>query len=95
MPAQVFGCRKKMSAIAVLNHQGAEALYKRMHDLAAQGRQEYLLAHGQVRLSTASKLKAEPQCTETSMHTWPCRLLRWLHVGAQTCLGVFGSCRAF
>ena len=34
-----------MSAIAVLNPQGADVLFKRMHDLAEQGRQEYRLAH--------------------------------------------------
>ena len=48
MHAQVFGCRKKMSAIAILNPQGAEVLYKRMHDLAAQGRQEFAQMHGEV-----------------------------------------------
>ena len=45
---QVFGCRKKMSAIAVLNPSGAEALYSRMHTLAAEGRQDHARLNGEV-----------------------------------------------
>ena len=52
----MFGCRKKMSAIAVLNPSGAEALYSRMHSLAAEGRQEYARVNGEV--SAPSRLHA-------------------------------------
>ena len=38
---QVFGCRKKMSAIAVLDYSSAEAMHKRMTLLAAAGREDW------------------------------------------------------
>ena len=61
---QVFGCRKKMSAIAVLNPSGAEALYSRMHTLAAEGRQEHARINGEVTahptLSRAPALSLTP-----------------------------------
>jgi len=38
---QIFGCRKKMSAIAILDHSGAEDLYKEMEQLAQDGRKEW------------------------------------------------------
>ncbi|KAK9818831.1 hypothetical protein WJX74_008862 [Apatococcus lobatus] len=38
---QVFGCRKKMSAIAVLDYSSAEAMHKRMTALAAAGREDW------------------------------------------------------
>ena len=38
---QVFGCRKKMSAIAILDYSGAEGLFKEMGQLAAQGRNDW------------------------------------------------------
>ena len=45
---QVFGCRKKMSAIAILDYSGAEGLFKEMEKLADQGRQEWEGHHQQV-----------------------------------------------
>ena len=45
---QVFGCRKKMSAIAILDYSGAEGLFKEMEKLAEQGRQEWESHHQQV-----------------------------------------------
>lgn len=38
---QVFGCRKKMSAIAVLDYSSAEGMHKRMTSLAAAGREDW------------------------------------------------------
>ncbi|KAK9858850.1 hypothetical protein WJX84_009351 [Apatococcus fuscideae] len=38
---QVFGCRKKMSAIAVLDFSSAEGMYNRMTSLAAAGREDW------------------------------------------------------
>ena len=43
---QVFGCRKKMSAIAILDSSGAEELYRQMQQLAVQGRMEWQQHHG-------------------------------------------------
>lgn len=40
--AQMFGCRKKMSAIAILDYSGAEAIYHHMEALAQQGRTAWL-----------------------------------------------------
>ena len=40
---QVFGCRKKMSAIAILDYAGAEVLFKQMEQHAEQGRREWEL----------------------------------------------------
>ena len=40
---QVFGCRKKMSAIAVLDYGGANELFKQMSALAQKGREDYQL----------------------------------------------------
>ena len=34
---QVFGCRKKMSAIAIMDYSGADELFKQMLALAAAG----------------------------------------------------------
>lgn len=42
MHAQMFGCRKKMSAIAILDYSGAEAIYHHMEMLAQQGRAAWL-----------------------------------------------------
>ncbi|KAK9814056.1 hypothetical protein WJX72_000039 [[Myrmecia] bisecta] len=42
---QVFGCRKKMSAIAILDYSGAEAEYRTMTDLAIKGREDYARHH--------------------------------------------------
>ncbi|KAK9800307.1 hypothetical protein WJX73_010757 [Symbiochloris irregularis] len=42
---QVFGCRKKMSAIAILDAGGAEELYGQMQGLAAEGRAEWQQHH--------------------------------------------------
>ncbi len=42
MHAQMFGCRKKMSAIAILDYSGAEAIYHHMEALAQQGRAAWL-----------------------------------------------------
>ncbi|BDA49260.1 probable selenocysteine insertion sequence-binding protein 2-like at C-terminar half [Coccomyxa sp. Obi] len=39
---QMFGCRKKMSAIAILDYSGAEAIYHHMEALAQQGRAAWL-----------------------------------------------------
>ncbi|EIE24823.1 hypothetical protein COCSUDRAFT_46959 [Coccomyxa subellipsoidea C-169] len=39
---QMFGCRKKMSAIAILDYSGAEAIYHHMEALAQQGRTAWL-----------------------------------------------------
>ena len=38
---QVFGCRKKMSSIAILDYGGANELYARMQQLAQQGRLDF------------------------------------------------------
>ncbi len=38
----MFGCRKKMSAIAILDYSGAEAIYHHMEALAQQGRTAWL-----------------------------------------------------
>ena len=38
---QVFGCRKKMSAIAILDFGGANELFHQMSVLAQQGRLDY------------------------------------------------------
>lgn len=37
----MFGCRKKMSAIAVLDYSSAEGMHKRMTLLAAAGREDW------------------------------------------------------
>jgi hypothetical protein len=44
--AQMFGCRKKMSAIAILDYSGAEAIYNHMETLAQQGRLAWLQHSG-------------------------------------------------
>lgn len=41
---QVFGCRKKMSAIAILDCSGADELFAQMMALMEQGRRDYHLA---------------------------------------------------
>ena len=41
--AQVFGCRKKMSAIAILDYGGANELFHQMSALAKKGRVDYML----------------------------------------------------
>jgi selenocysteine insertion sequence-binding protein 2 len=38
---QIFGCRKKMSAIAILDYAGAEELYREMEQLAQEGRSQW------------------------------------------------------
>ena len=38
---QVFGCRKKMSSIAILDYGGANELYARMQQMAQQGRLDF------------------------------------------------------
>jgi hypothetical protein len=43
---QMFGCRKKMSAIAILDYSGAEAVYHHMEALAEEGRQAWIAHHG-------------------------------------------------
>ncbi|DBA81301.1 TPA: Selenocysteine insertion sequence-binding protein 2 [Trebouxia sp. C0005] len=40
---QVFGCRKKMSAIAILDYGGANELFHQMSALAKKGRVDYML----------------------------------------------------
>lgn len=40
---QVFGCRKKMSAIAILDYGGANELFNQMGALAQKGREDYQL----------------------------------------------------
>lgn len=40
---QVFGCRKKMSAIAILDYGGANELFNQMSALAQKGREDYQL----------------------------------------------------
>ena len=45
---QVFGCRKKMSAIAILDYAGAEALFKQMEQHAEEGRKEWELNNKEV-----------------------------------------------
>ena len=42
---QVFGCRKKMSAIAILEYSGAEQLFKTMSQQAQAGREEWHAHH--------------------------------------------------
>lgn len=42
----MFGCRKKMSAIAILDYGGAEAVYHHMEALAEEGRQTWIAHHG-------------------------------------------------
>eukprot|EP01024_Parvocaulis_polyphysoides_P053825 TRINITY_DN5389_c1_g3_i2.p1 TRINITY_DN5389_c1_g3~~TRINITY_DN5389_c1_g3_i2.p1 ORF type:complete len:317 (+),score=37.21 TRINITY_DN5389_c1_g3_i2:1015-1965(+) len=39
---QVFGSRKKMSAIAILDYSGAQELYSKMKQMAQQGRLQWL-----------------------------------------------------
>ena len=46
--AQVFGCRKKMSAIAILDYSGAEAMFKQMEQHAEEGRKEWAINHNEV-----------------------------------------------
>lgn len=41
--AQVFGCRKKMSAIAILEYGGANELFNQMSALAKKGQEDYQL----------------------------------------------------
>ncbi len=45
---QVFGCRKKMSAIAILDYAGAEALFKQMEQHAEEGRREWEMNSNEV-----------------------------------------------
>ena len=56
---QMFGCRKKMSAIAILDHSGAEAVYDHMQALARQGRLAWLLHHGSTEGGAAEGVDAE------------------------------------
>ena len=44
---QVFGCRKKMSAIAILDYGGANELFNQMSALAQKGRADYLLYYNE------------------------------------------------
>jgi len=44
--AQALGCPKKMSAVAILDYGGADALYERMRGHAAHGRIAWLVRHG-------------------------------------------------
>lgn len=53
-PLQVFGCRKKMSAIAILDYSGAEALFKQMEQCAEEGRSEWELNNKEVILYLCS-----------------------------------------
>ena len=55
----MFGCRKKMSAIAILDYSGAEAVYHHMETLAEDGRQAWVTHNGSS--STASGLSLQPQ----------------------------------
>lgn len=50
---QVFGCRKKMSAIAILDYAGAETLFRQMEQHAEQGRREWEINHKEVSLLSA------------------------------------------
>lgn len=72
---QVFGCRKKMSAIAVLDFSGAEQLYAQMQQLAAQGRAEWLQHHGlEVGTTSCSRWRAAA-CSSSEGRSLPlCRL---------------------
>ncbi len=45
--AQVFGCRKKMSAIAILDYGGANELFHQMSALAKKGRVDYMLYYNE------------------------------------------------
>jgi len=45
--AQVFGCRKKMSAIAILDFGGANELFHQMSALAKKGRVDYMLYYNE------------------------------------------------
>ena len=51
----MFGCRKKMSAIAILDYGGAEAVYHHMEALAEEGRQTWIAHHGSASASVASR----------------------------------------
>lgn len=44
---QVFGCRKKMSAIAILDYGGANELFHQMSALAKKGRVDYMLYYNE------------------------------------------------
>ncbi|DBA75326.1 TPA: Selenocysteine insertion sequence-binding protein 2 [Trebouxia sp. C0004] len=44
---QVFGCRKKMSAIAILEYGGANELFHQMSALAKKGRVDYMLYYSE------------------------------------------------
>lgn len=57
----MFGCRKKMSAIAILDYSGAEAVYHHMEALAEEGRQTWIAHHGSGSGSTASRPSSQPQ----------------------------------
>lgn len=63
---QMFGCRKKMSAIAILDYSGAEAVYHHMESLAKDGRQSWVAHHGS---STTSCLPSQPQSSAAQVHS--------------------------
>ena len=77
---QMFGCRKKMSAIAILDYSGAEAVYHHMESLAQEGRQSWVTHHGSSSPSTGSGPSSQPQSAMVtvpqhagSLHVMPCR----------------------
>ena len=51
---QVFGCRKKMSAIAILEYGGANELFTQMSALAQKGREDYQLYYEEETLNDNS-----------------------------------------
>lgn len=58
---QMFGCRKKMSAIAILDYSGAEAVFHHMESLAQEGRQSWVTHHGSGSPSAGSGPSPQPQ----------------------------------
>ena len=55
---QVFGCRKKMSAIAILDYGGANELFNQMSVLAKKGRADYLLYYNEDETNDNSDIDA-------------------------------------
>ena len=67
----MFGCRKKMSAIAILDYSGAEAVYHHMESLAEEGRQTWIAHHGSGSASMASRPSSQPQ-SSAQVQMRPC-----------------------
>ena len=63
---QVFGCRKKMSAIAILDYGGANELFNQMSVLAKKGRADYLLYYNEDEANDNSDIDAavSPETSE-------------------------------